>query len=46
MAKELGSIATTSGIKSKNKPTKKRRDALKKKLAKTQVVIMILPLVM
>lgn len=38
MAKELGSIATTSGNKSKNKPTKKRRDALKKKLAKNQVV--------
>lgn len=38
MAKDLGSIASSSGTKSKNKPNKKRRDALKKKLAEPQVV--------
>lgn len=36
MAKDVGSIASSSGIKSKNKPSKKRRDALKKKLVEFQ----------
>lgn len=31
VAKDLGSFASSSGTKRKNKPIKKRRDALKKK---------------
>lgn len=33
MAKEMGVVASSRGTKSKNKLSKKRRDALKKKLA-------------
>lgn len=37
LAKDLGFLASYSGSKSKNKPSKKRRDALKKKLESSMV---------
>lgn len=38
MAKYMGSLASTSGSKSKNKPSKKRRDVLNKKLENSVVI--------